>query len=150
MKKIICVLISFFGTFLYSQATKQDKVKELIYLSGVTNLSYEQMNEFLWDFRRRYPNVPEDFWGQISKEMNIQELVIKYIPIYEKFYSDSDIDELLKFYKSDLGRKMLSNLPIITQELKGIGKKWGQDIERKFSSELKRKNYEQYPPPSPK
>jgi len=147
MKKIIYLGMILFGIFSFSQ-TKQDKVKELISLSGAFPLSKKVEKELIDRYKKKYTNVPESEWKSIEKKINIDELVNKAIEIYGSKFSDKEIDGLLTFYKSDLGKKVIQNSPIILSEIQNEMSNWGSTVTETINADLVKLGYLKSPPPS--
>ena len=59
---------------------------------------------------------------------NTDGIIQELIKIYSKYYTHQDIKDLLKFYQSDLGKKLISTTPSIVQESMAAGQNWGQNI----------------------
>lgn len=57
-----------------------------------------------------------------------QFLEIYAVPIYDKHFSDEEIRGLIKFYETPLGKKAVSALPQISNELREAGKSWGEKL----------------------
>lgn len=146
MKKILLVVILFFVTNFYSQ-NKQEKIKELIALSGVFNMSEEVKNQFMLEFKKRYSHVPEREWKQISTKIDANELINQNIEIYGKYFSENEIDDLLKFYKTDLGKKLMKNSIGISDEIRDNSVKWVEKITKDINMNLEKDGYLQSPPP---
>lgn len=146
MKKIVLVVTLFFATNVYSQS-KQEKIKELIALSGVFNMSEEVKNQFMLEFKKRHPHVPEIEWKQISTKIDANELINQNIEIYGKYFSENEIDDLLKFYKTDLGKKLMKNSISISNEISENSIKWVEKITKAINMNLEKDGYLQSPPP---
>lgn len=146
MKKLLLVFVLFFVTNIYSQ-NKQEKIKELLTMSGQANIGVQVLSQFIDHFKQAYPNVPERFWVDFLKEVNAEDLISKIVPIYDKYYTENDIDEMIKFYKSPVGIKMTNNLQNIFVESQESGRKWGTEIAEKVIKKLENGNYFQSPPP---
>ncbi|MPT30845.1 MAG: DUF2059 domain-containing protein [Chryseobacterium sp.] len=112
MKKIILLVIFFNFVFSYSQ-NKQEKVKELISLSGTFTLSKKVEAELISRYRKRYENVPDSAWKSIEPKINIDELINEVADIYGSKLTEKEIDQLLVFYKSDLGKKLFKMLQLL-------------------------------------
>lgn len=80
-------------------------------------------------------------------EINTNSLIEQTATLFEKFYTEEEIKELLLFYKSPLGKKMISNMPLIVQESQAIGQKWGFEIAKKIIDQLEKEGFTQSPPP---
>lgn len=60
------------------------------------------------------------------------------IKIYAKHFNSKDIDELIKFYKSDIGKKMVQQTPIITGELmQNMMQKGMPEFQQKIKQRIK-------------
>lgn len=55
-------------------------------------------------------------------------LVDRIVPVYADHFSHREIKRLVKFYRSDLGRKMTSTLPALLQGSMRAGQEWGQSL----------------------
>ena len=80
-------------------------------------------------------------WDEFSKELNVDDLIDLTVPIYEKYYTENEIEQLIKFYKTPLGRKVTENLPMITQESMEAGRVWGEGVGMKAIERLREKGY---------
>ncbi|MFT3918794.1 hypothetical protein [Cloacibacterium sp.] len=107
MKKILLLLFTFnFIVMVYSQneSKKLEKAKEF---SSIFNQIYEKdyKNEILNLFKLKYKNIPESFWKENESLFNVEALTEKNAEFLCTIYSETEIEELTKFYRSDLGKK---------------------------------------------
>lgn len=58
------------------------------------------------------------------------------VAIYARHFTHAEIKELLVFYGTDLGRKLVATLPIIVQESQAVGAAWAARIEPAFMADL--------------
>lgn len=58
------------------------------------------------------------------------------IPVYDKYFSDQEIRDLIEFYSTPLGKKTLSVLPKAVAEMQEGGRKWGEELGRKSMVEV--------------
>ncbi len=147
MKKIIFLIVLFSFTFSYSQ-TKQEKVKELISLSGTFTLSKKVETELISRYRKKYENVPDSAWKSIEPKINIDELINEVIDIYGSKFTEKEIDQLLIFYKSDIGKKVIQNSPNIMTQIQTSSSNWGTKVINLINSDLEKMGYLQSPPPT--
>ena len=122
-------------------ATKNKDIRTLLELSGSAKLGVQIAGQMIDQFRKSIPNVPPEFWDEFKKEIKPQELTDLVVPVYERHFSDADIRELIKFYQSPIGQKLVATLPQITQESMVAGREWGQNLARKVQQRLKEKGY---------
>lgn len=129
-------------------SNRLEKAKEL---SMMTNQLYEgnYKNELLNLFKLRYKSIPESFWRENESLFNIDSLIEMNAEFIYNIYSEPEIEELIKFYKSDLGKKMMSNIPLITQVIQNNTKLWMKEINSKVNSRLEEKGFLKSPPTPP-
>lgn len=133
-----------------AQSSKENKIREFIKVTGVDKLGQQAANQMLDMFKGNYKNVPSEFWEESKKEISTDELTNLYIPIYSKYYSESDLDELIKFYKTPVGQKMISIMPALMQDSMSAGREWGQKLGKRVADKINEKyNYQAPPPPLP-
>jgi uncharacterized protein len=146
MEKFFCLGLILCGIISYSQ-TKQDKVKELISLNGSFTLSKEIEKEVISKYKKKYDNVPDSAWKPIEEKINIDELINKVVDIYGNRFSEKEIDQLLIFYKSDLGKKVIQNSPDMITEIQNSTSNWAMKVTQTINDDLEKMGYLQPPPP---
>jgi hypothetical protein len=75
---------------------------------------------------RQLPCVPASYWNNFLDEKGMQDLSEKMVPIYQSHFSSEEIDGLLKFYRSPLGRKLLIEEPSLMTEIAQLGREWSR------------------------
>ena len=50
------------------------------------------------------------------------------VPVYAKHFTNDELDALIAFYQTPVGRKTVSVMPQVTQEAMQIGQRWGQSL----------------------
>lgn len=143
MKSLLICFISI-STLLscaQSKASKTDKIRQLLDLTGSGKLGVQVANNMMASFKKSYNNVDDQFWEEFARQIKAEDLVNLIIPIYDKYYTEEDIDQLIGFYKSPIGKKVIETLPQITQESMLAGQAWGKQIGESVVEELKRKGY---------
>lgn len=117
--------LSTINSYAGTQATEKS-IKELLVLTGAANLGIQIIQNILPNMKQLVPDAPESFWTEFMKEVNPDEMMALVIPIYQKYFTEHEIQEILKFYKSPTGQKVIQNLPQVTQESMVAGQQWGQ------------------------
>ena len=97
------------------------------------------MNQMMSNFKSSYNTVNQQFWDDFKNEVKAEDIVNLVIPIYEKHYSEQDIEQLIIFYKSPIGQKAIAVTPVISQESMVAGQQWGIEIGKKVIDKLKEK-----------
>lgn len=77
-------------------------------------------------------------FSAMEKMMNeeIENLNREMFVIYKKHLSHKDMKEILKFYDSPIGKKLVEAQPKITIEAMGIGMKWGQSVAQRVMQSI--------------
>ncbi|WP_375181927.1 DUF2059 domain-containing protein [Chryseobacterium sp.] len=151
MKKILVAFVLFIGITGFAQTSKEAKIKELIEVTGVSKMAVQGAQQFVNAYKEKYKDIPDEFWNGFLKEVSSEEFSKLYIPIYAKYYTESDLDELIKFYKTPIGQKTISNMPLIMNESMEVGREWGQNLAKKLIDKINtQKGYQSPPPPKSK
>jgi hypothetical protein len=122
-------------------STKIKHIRELLDVMGSGRLGVQVMTSMLQQYKKSFPDVDAQFWDDFLKEVKPDDLVNMIIPIYDKYFSDDDIRQLITFYNTPVGKKLVENLPAITQESMSIGMEWGKQIAGKVLERLRQKGY---------
>lgn len=143
MKKVILILclVSFAFNFKAQTAATKEHVKTLLELTGSGKLGMQVMNNMMGTLKKSMPDVPTKFWDEFMKGVNPETLVELVIPIYQKHYSDEEILQLMDFYKTPLGKKVLEKTPLISQESYAVGSEWGKTLGEQVVKKLKAEGY---------
>jgi hypothetical protein len=122
-------------------SVKETKIRELLRATGAGNLAAQVMNQTIASFKKSMPDVSEKFWEGLRAEVKTEELEQKIIPIYAKHFDEVELQGLIEFYSSPLGRKVVSELPAVVQESFVVGQEWGREIAARVLARLKEKGY---------
>ena len=143
MKKLLLlIIVSAISTTAFTQPDSARKhARQLLEIMGSAKLADQMMSTMVASYREQLPDVPAAFWDNFLKEANTEELLDLIIPIYVKHFTDKELVQLINFYKTPLGQKVVSTLPIITQESYAAGEGWGRKLGEKVAKKLKEKGY---------
>ncbi len=96
----------------------------------------------------RCRQVLERFWQKLDARFDVDELVNRMMPIYDKYLTHEEIKALIAFYQTPVGQRLLEVTPQLTQESFEVGGKWGQETARDVLAELQAEFPELEPPGS--
>jgi len=144
MKKII-VLITVMALSLVT-VTAQDSDDQAYYkdfvkflkVSGATRNQKVMLKNMFGQFKKMQ-NIKPKIIDNMEKIMSdeISELNKQLFPIYKKYLSHQDLKEIIKFYESPIGKKLLKSQPMIMKESFQLGVKWGQNVAQRVMKEMK-------------
>ena len=129
----------------YSQdSLKEDHIRQFMEITGSAKMGKMVMDKMIESYKKIYPAAASDFWDEFAKEINLKDLVDMIVPIYGKYFSDEEITQLIAFYKTPLGKKIIETMPLIMQDSYGVGQAWGTKLAEKIQLRLKEKGYIQH------
>lgn len=92
-----------------SLMSKNELIISLIEVSGAK----ASMNQIFTDIMAKA--TPQES-EQLKSILNIDEVVTQLIPVYDKYFTLDELKELVTFYKSALGQKLLQVTPLIMED----------------------------------
>ena len=146
MKKLLTVL-SFLALVSFSCFGQVDEeynktLKKMLKVSGTNEAFIKQM---FTSFRKqysnveRYPNVNSDMinkWEKEFSETSLNELTEILAPAYAKYMTLEDLQGLIKFYKTPVGRKYAKSTPLIAQESADRRQLWERKMAGMFLAKV--------------
>lgn len=105
MKKFIIILLftTFFSAINSISASKLQKLEQLF---DLTNDKVTVAK--VWDPFFSSANVTDENIKKTAVDKYFENIKKDFIPAYDKFFTETDIDEMLKFHRSPTGKKFLA------------------------------------------
>jgi len=124
MRYIFIALLFCLTSSIYSQ-TKIDNIKKLIELSNYDLLGETMVDGYLDIYKDKLDGNETlvdsmKVWVSDGHETMMDSIIISY----DKHFTDKDIEEMLKFYNTKVGKKITKLTPLITEETMRAGKNW--------------------------
>jgi N-glycosylase/DNA lyase len=143
MKKLtIAIILNGIALLGFSQdSAKIASIRELLEVTGSGKLGVQAVQNMIASYRQNLPSVPEEFWNEFMKEVNTEVLTTMVIPIYDKYYSLEELNAIIAFYKTPIGKKVIATLPQIMQESMQAGQSWGKEVGEKAFNKLKEQGF---------
>ena len=128
---------------------KIERIDLLLEKTGATRIDQLIANQFIRQanttIRQHNPEVDPKAFTIVSEEVNslistevkeknaVKEMLY---PIYHEHLSLSDINEILAFYETPLGKKFLSIMPKVTNDGMIAARDWGRSLAPKIQHRL--------------
>ncbi len=112
---VILITLSL-GAFSQTSTSKTEKIKTLMELTGSAKQYKQMMDVMINSVAKTSPTLPKEFLESFVKEIDFNGLINEMAPIYDKHFTETDIDGLITFYQSEVGKKMIDKMPIIMAE----------------------------------
>lgn len=135
---MVCFFVMFMAASAYGDEEKSADILRLIEASGgmasaeqMAGLFTNQMTQVLRSSGAEIPTevldaMPQVIMGIISER--IPELAKNVVPVYAKHFTHDEVLEMLAFYQTDIGKKLVGKLPAIMSESSELGRQWGMSI----------------------
>ncbi len=90
--------------------------------------------------RAANPQIPDIFWDRFLKRAREKrgEFLESLVPIYDRNFSLADLNEVVRFYETPAGKRMLAAMPQVVGESMQEGQRWGFRIGQEIGEELTR------------
>ena len=142
MKKLFfAVFIFTLAICCFGQTEKEKAILQLLELTD-SKAQIEQVFDLLIpQMKPLVPSVSDEIWEMFKNNMKLDDLIKDFIPLYDKYYTLEEIKEMIAFYESPLGRKMIRLNPQWTVESMALGQAWGHKIAEKLINSLRSSGY---------
>jgi len=85
--------------------------------------------------------LPEDFWDRFKAKVRTQvpQFLEMLIPVYDAQLSLEDVNGLIEFYRTPLGRRYVAAQPPLTSEMMRVGQRWAMMVVGQVFMEMSNK-----------
>ena len=120
MKKLFIITMLIFTmniTVFSAETPKQKKIKELFQVMDIQETTNEMSQMMLNDTGNM--KLSKNQKAAMQKEMqSMMDYVLnKQAELYDRHFTEQEIDDILNFYKTPAGKKIIEETPKITKEL---------------------------------
>ena len=141
---LILLSVSTSPIFSYASSEKEKDIKKLLEVSGILDqLTYMQdtlMNSVSMMVSGSFPRVPDEFWGEFNQLMGkkeMDELVERVIPVYDKHMSHETVKKLITMFETPFWNDWKEKMPLISREAGVIGSEWGREHTQSAAFNMK-------------
>ena len=120
---------------VFSETEKEKDIIRLLEVSGIRKqLTYMQdtlMNSMSMMISGSFPKIPDEFWkefNQLIGKKEMDDLVQKIIPVYDKHMSHETVKKLIDMFETPFWEEWKEKMPQISREAGLIGSEWGKEL----------------------
>lgn len=124
-----------------ASAARHAKTRKLLELTGATSAGGQVLDSVIADIRRNVPQVPDAFWKTFRAESQPAAFTDRLIAVYEKQFTEAEVDELNRFYSSPIGKKFVGTQPALAKESMVVARTWAQQIGQRAMQQMAAKGY---------
>jgi uncharacterized protein len=112
--------------------------RRLLAVTGAAKLMLSTMESMIGAQRETNPQIPAAFWDAFMARArrDTTRLIDMLVPIYASHLTQSELEELVRFYMSPIGQRLTAVQPAIIQESTVAGQNWGELIARVVGDSL--------------
>ena len=143
--KMIAILLFAPALMLADEASKAAKIEELCLITHMDRLSQQVMDQATPMIKSQMGSVPADqraavdeladkITTLIANRLSWDNLKPAFVKLYADTYTEEEVDGMIAFYKTPVGRAMLEKMPGVMQKAMAIG----QDLMGDLLPEIQR------------
>lgn len=122
-----------------------ETLKKFMEVSGAMEVFKNMIPQMFAMLKQQVPNVPAEVWTQMEKDVTpanlMDDIVTAFAPEYEKLLSKADLEELIKFYETPVGKKLAATQPMIMQGTTQVSQQIGMQVMQQVQKTLQEKGY---------
>jgi len=126
---------------------KRADIEKLIRMTGALALAQQiaqsMTNQVTSSIHSQRPDIPPSLLAAVGEEINgvvrdnLPALVAPVEALYHRHFTHEEIKQVIAFYETDVGRKMIHELPLLLKESMAIGSAWGQSLGPQIESRIR-------------
>lgn len=147
MKKLLVSFVLLLAFALMAQAQDNKKYEAAMIKMLEVSKSMDAMKQIAPQIismvKQQAPEAPEEFWNELEKGMlEMYDQIIKaMIPVYEKYLTLEDIEGVIRFYETPVGKKLAESNTKIAAETMPIAQQIAMQTMQKLMESAKAKGY---------
>jgi hypothetical protein len=120
---------------------KSEKIYELFELTNIKIEAEEVIDELFYYFNQLAPNLPDGYIDGMKSEFDPEGYLNKLAPIYDKAFSENELQLLIDFFGSDIGKKWISKRPEISTQSYEVMMEWQAELAVKLREKIEKDGY---------
>jgi uncharacterized protein len=144
MKKMFFAFLMFIvSSFQVTAQSIDDDMKIFFKVSG-TEATYKNVIPMMLNNFKGNPafsTIPDEFWTDFEKEAqeSYKDLENQISEVYKKHFTSAEIKQLIAFYESPIGQKLVEKQPLVLTDSYQIGSEWGRKLGEKVALKIQEK-----------
>ena len=109
---------------------KERAIRRLIALTHAERTMLDGMKVGLDAQKKAQPEIPAVFWEEFIKRAteHIGEFMAILLGVHDRHYTKEQIDQMIAFFETPLGRIMAEKQPAVALETVGAAERWGMKM----------------------
>ncbi len=119
-------------------ALTQD-IRKFLKLTHVAELSFADIKSNIELHSQANPDIPAEFWKELTDKLKPQEFIDRMVPIYEKHFSHEEVKAWIAFFESPHGQSFLKSQLVVLQESSAAGQAYVDEVAAPLLKKLQKK-----------
>jgi Uncharacterized protein conserved in bacteria len=113
-------------------------IRDVLTQTHAVDLMFQSMQAAVPMQRAANPAIPAVFWDRFIAAAHEREgdLETMFIQIYDHHFTADELRQLLAFYHTPIGQKLLAEQPALAQEAMAAGQQWGRRLGLEVGQKL--------------
>jgi len=129
---------------------KMKAIRTLIDLTGTAKGFQTGFERSIEQQKAQNPSIPAEFWTRFRAKVKVDELLERFVPVYDRHFTLDEVNQLIAFYQSPVGKKLATDMPQIMIEVTQIEEKYGKEKALEAASEMQQAHPQPKPAPAAK
>lgn len=147
MKKILISLMLLLAIGLVARAQEnkayEAAVTKMLEVSKSMDAMKQLAPQIVTMVKQQAPEAPQEFWNDLEKTMVVMydQIIKAMIPIYQKYLTLNDIQGIIAFYETPVGKKLAESNTKIAVESMPIAQQIAMQTMQQLMESAKTKGY---------
>ena len=119
---------------------KEAVIRRILEVTKTADLILTTMEAGLPAQRAANPAIPAVFWDRFAARARAESpsLIDSLVPVYDGLFTIEELKELVRFYETPLGKRLIAATPALSREAMMVGQRWGFVIGQQIGEQLQR------------
>jgi hypothetical protein len=118
-------------------AAREKKVRKLLQVSGELTVAKQACDQALKG-QKNNPNLPPGYIKKFKELANEEFFADVFTPVYMNHFDENDVDAMIAFYETPVGKKLVKERPALQKEAMEAGASAGAKLGLKVVQELEK------------
>ena len=119
--------------------SKREKIRRLAKISNARASALAAMQQTLKRaipaLKRKHPGIDTEVETKLKNAIrdvfqeNMDAYIEGVVPIYAEHFSESEVEKMITFYESPVGRKLSRLTPVMTEDIVGVVQQWNRSLQ---------------------
>ena len=126
-----------------AEPASAQSIRQLMQVSDVGQMPASMVEQMRPALEQVIPAASDTFWDLFLGDVDLLAIEQRMISVYQKHLSEEDVKNMIEFYSTPTGRKIIKSQSAIAQESMEIGQAWGRTLAEQAIEKYENGEYSQ-------